>query len=415
MISTQEQQLEALNETLLEIQNDVKDATEMASKISEKFKVVSNEIKGLSSSFSNSVTKAFKDKNKGFIAGAAVYATGMAVNLIGGAVSSIKKEYELQKLLPKKQELARNKKDIIKNHLVNLENREPKLLLLLEKELKKEYNLFDSEIKSKTNLSITFEIFSLSMHIKSVCIFIISEFDAWEKNEHNSELSSPRFHETLYRIVNEIILINGVKNLKNINSGQAYLLKKYNSLLGSIFINAFNEGFLKQRNKKIEGSLVNLPSFNNVNQIFFYLNKQYKKNDRKTNWIKENSFYTEIKKHHIFYGNFFEIGKYIFLFYLAVFSIINIFSGFEISLFLITNPLLALIFTSIIYVGKLLRDWYAGRRFSFQGPSLFEIFLKTSLQIATFGVLYYAERKLAKKENNYYALFSQLNLLNKLI
>lgn len=410
MSSAQEQQLESLEEMLAEIRKDVEEATLIASKVSDKFNEVSKSIQDLSTT----ISKAFKDEGKAALAGAAVFATGLAVKLIGKAVSSINKEYELVKLLPKKQELARNKRDIIKNHLANLENREPKILILLEKELGREINLSDSEIQRKNSLSISFEIYTLSLHLKNVCYFLLAEFDAWDKCEHDSDQRSPFLNETLNLILKDIVLPDGVKSFSRINSGQAYLFKKYHSLLGSIFIKAFNEGFnIEKKTPNIkEKSMVKKPSFIFINVIFSELEVNYEKNNIHTNWIKSNYFYTEIKKVNRFYGKFLDLAIYTHIPYSILFLISYIFFANHyitdlaqiIVQLIIILPLLACIF----YIVKTIRDW-------FEENSLLRILINIPLQFFSFGSVYYAEKRLAEKEYRYYAFFNQIKNLNKLV
>ncbi|MBW3469254.1 hypothetical protein [Arthrospiribacter ruber] len=400
--SIQEQQLEGLNELFSEIRKDVEEATLMASKVSEKFKTLSEGIHDMSGVFA----KAFKND----AAGAAVHVAGYAVNLAGKAFSSIKKSYELQKLLPKKKELARNKRSIIESHSQNLESRLPKLKRLLELEIAHEFESNDIKLFEEghgKNCCSAFEVYVMSLHLYKVCDFLVSEFDAWEKDFHDSDKALPYLHNSLYQIINECLAPEGLNNLVNKSNGALFLFVKYESLLGSILINEYNEALqLEKENEKYDKKVAfsDKESYLKIRNKVAFLNDLYSNNDPKKNWIKNNYFFQEVNKVQNIQSLFFDVSKYIFMGSFALIVVIT----FDV----ISAILGAAFITPIVYLIDQALQFSKNRRFRFQNTPISERILGGIINIICLGGLWYGKKRRKEKEENYVTLFTNLNSLN---
>ena len=84
-------ELDEFKSIIEEVKKDVEEAILLASQISDKYKVLSDNIKGMSGNMS----KIFKSEK----AGAIMLLAGSLINFAGKAYSEIKKESELEKMI----------------------------------------------------------------------------------------------------------------------------------------------------------------------------------------------------------------------------------------------------------------------------------------------------------------------------
>lgn len=395
--SVQEKQSKELEDILIDIRKDVEEASLLAAEVSDKFSVISKEIQGLSKVF----TKAFKDQRAGQI----VKIAGFAVNLLGKGVSLVKEEYELMKLLPKKQALAANKKTIIFHHLNSLESKLPRFKKLLSEEANRDFSkIFRKEFEEihGKDCCSAFEMYTFSLYLYDVCFFMTKEFEAWENSKHNSDLPKPLKHNSLSKIIDEVLAPSGLKDLfkDGKKTGSMYLFSKYDGLLGSIFVNVHANAVLPKEKEKLR--IWDQANFIALTSILNQVNSFYEDDDQNPNinWISRNVFFKEIKNILKMKSAFIEYSKYIF-FGVGLLSLV-------ITQSLVFSLILSLFVTPFIFGMDKMLSYLNRERTFFQVKSLSETIFGFILQIASLGTLWYAKKQYMKKEDNYRQYFLTL-------
>ncbi|MBS9525869.1 hypothetical protein KI659_17745 [Litoribacter alkaliphilus] len=393
----QEKQSEHLQELLSEIRQDVEEITAMAAEVSEKFTAISKDIRGMSKTF----TKAFKDERAGQI----VEVAGYAVEFLGKGFSSIKKEYQLMKLLPKKQALAKAKRPIIQQHILSLEERLPRLKKLLIGEATREYlQRAEFEALHGKDIRTAFEMYTFTTYLYEVCSFMIREFDAWDNENHDSGSPMPMKYHAINRVVNDVLAPNGFTELSNLRkqTGAMYIFSKYPGILGTLFLIKYKES----QESKEDLMLSEQNRFMNVKEFYKEVSGIYSKNSGNIDlsWIGHNIYLNQIKDKLNINSMFMDYMKYLLL-GVGVFMLI-LTRNIEAAL------ILSLLFSLIIYSINNGLNYAKDQRFKFQKAPTSELVIGFFLQVISLGTLYYAKKIYKEKEEDYIGYFN--NLGNKI-
>lgn len=170
------------------------------------------------------------------LAGQALVGIG---NVVGAGISKVgdwwakrKENKQLAVLLPKKQELARNKKESILRRLPQIEKDKHRIYDACKSEVSVviDYNdkqRFDYVYKSTFEL---FEAHFIFEHCFHLCHFILDEFDAWLKGEHYSETEM----KEEYLIYNECV--GNLVNWSNLPGKAGYDLPSKLSMGGNLLL-----------------------------------------------------------------------------------------------------------------------------------------------------------------------------------
>ncbi|HPO63068.1 MAG TPA: hypothetical protein PK762_08300 [Candidatus Kapabacteria bacterium] len=197
-----------------ELQEQMNEITDMVFQVSERFENIAKNIKNNSETVGKVAKNIVKLTKYSKYAGPAGFLASTGANLLSSGVSSIgkwfsdKKEKKLlAEALPRKQQIASEKKDVLlrmiprlnkeKNNVIEFCKNEAATILTIE-----EIDRFDLISTSAKNI---FEAYYIFEHIEIWCKFFLKEFDAWLKGNHYSNEQTPDDELTYFKCVNDFI------------------------------------------------------------------------------------------------------------------------------------------------------------------------------------------------------------------
>ena len=288
-MTSKEIQLEKLTSEMNIIEQEIISISNMASEISDKFNHLSENIKGLSD-----LASALAGKK----AGSVTNLIGHGIALFGNIYADVKKDEAIAKLLPKKQEIAKIKYNIISNYKRDLDNKIESLLILFKDEVNRTYNEEDitkyEELYGQSCID-SFHLYTMSFYMAQICDFMLAEFSAWQNGQNESEYEKPDKTYILEYVVTNIIAPNGLINelQKRNSTGGFWLLTKQDSLFAAILNNITDNDNANENPKRI----VKSNSFKHLKNYLNQLKKVIKSNtNNKTEWLSNNEIYTKANK-----------------------------------------------------------------------------------------------------------------------
>src|SRR5690606_27918627 len=163
--------------------------------------ILSDKFNGLGENIQNFAAIAGFGR-KGFAAASII---GGAVKILGDVYAGMKKEDALNKLLPKKVEIAEAKTAAIQNYRGILLGQKEKYQSLLHKEITVEFKEDGRAAYQELHgeaVQNSYSIYVRSMHIIEICNYMMAEFDAWKMGLHESGLPKPDKAVVLEEVVN---------------------------------------------------------------------------------------------------------------------------------------------------------------------------------------------------------------------
>ncbi|MCX7735976.1 MAG: hypothetical protein N2319_04625 [Candidatus Kapabacteria bacterium] len=311
--STQKQkEIEELLESAKSLQNEVNEITAKALEISDKFQQIGDNISQVFDSVGSIVSNKSvgklatsiikKSKYKEFskaggelinasteLAGTLISGIGdllnVAISKYGQWKANKKREKSLKELLPKKQELAKAKKDKIQELLPKITNNKNKLLEFCKNEVKVEIDscLLDRYEYIKGSAKDIFIAYHNMNFTEKLCNFMIEEFSFWLKGEHESNLKTPTLRNTLNEDIRILFQESNFPQtalnfsyLKSISIGSLLLLND-NDLKKPALQNKEIIKFLEEFGNLRYSSLIN-PFFKNKKQLDSFYENYLKEN-----------------------------------------------------------------------------------------------------------------------------------------
>jgi hypothetical protein len=189
-------EIEILLKDALDLQEEIKEIAKLAAQVSEKFEDIGNIIQKSSKtvgSVAKQLVKATKfkgsSKEAGQLAEFGVNVIGEGVKAVGSWFAKRKEKKELEKLLPKKQELARAKKEVILRLSSRIAKDKTKITRFCQSEVS---TIMDANDKKRYLLvaegaSKIFEAYFIIDQVGQLCNYLLDEFDAWLVGEHQSQ------------------------------------------------------------------------------------------------------------------------------------------------------------------------------------------------------------------------------------
>lgn len=391
---------EKFNSELTIIEKDMAEIAQMAASVSEKFSGIGENIQSFAS------IPGFGRKGM-----AAAHIIGGAVKLFGGLYADMKKEDALQKLLPKKVEIAESKTAAVKNFGTMLEGKREEFSSLLQQELSLEFTEEGRVKYQETQAEACQNSYSLyvrSMHIVEICNYMLAEFAAWKMGKHESGMANPDKAVVLGDVVTMITTPQSLSDPTNNKlTGGMYLLSKNEPLFATL-IHKLHIDATATEKKKVK-RVANRKSFTEVKKFTRQLKKiEQSKDVNHLDWLKsiptfqqavENSKLTSL---FAYLFKFYGIGYFVFFLY------VRSSMGFGAADVLFSSLVYSAIVSAIVAGISLLifyiyEDEDAGRGMMYYG-----LFL--AFTVLTFGLMPLAFKRYLKKEKNYENFLDQLKL-----
>lgn len=310
MIQKKQAQIEILLKDALDIQQQVEDISAMAEQVSEKFAEIGSNIQNSSKivgKFAKSISKKSKYKNMSKDIGDI---TELGVNLLGKGVSKAgdwwadrKERKMLETLLPKKQELAKEKISAIQRIIPKIEKDKERVINFIKSEVIlqidfDETDRFDMLMDSSRQIFEAYYIFEQS---DVMCKFLFEEFNAWLKGEHFSNYMMPEQDDIVYSCINNLASWSKFDRLEidyklpnNINIGN-YLLLLDDDISEFTYENPELVDLMKKASKKAIRTKFSL-SNNSKERYNRFFNQVLLKND------KVKVIHKKIKRKYIWYS-----------------------------------------------------------------------------------------------------------------
>ncbi|MEG9329057.1 hypothetical protein V6B16_14015 [Salinimicrobium catena] len=269
---------EKFNSELTVIEKDMAEIAQMAATVSEKFNGIRENIQSFAS------IPGFGRKGV-----AAATIIGGAVKLFGGLYADVKKEEALQKLLPKKIELAELKTMVIQNYAKILEGQKGKFRALLEEEISFEFsdeNRATYQEGGAESCQNSYNLYVRTMHVLEICRYMLAEFAAWKTGKHESGESKPDKAVVLEDV---LAMITTPEDLCNPNNnkltGGMYLLSKNEPLFATLLQKLHIDTTATE--KKKESRVAKRKSFSEVKKFIRQLKKiENSKEVTHLEWLK---------------------------------------------------------------------------------------------------------------------------------
>ena len=403
-LNTNEKLKSVLEQSLVSIESELISISAMAEELSDKFKGFSKDI----DNFSGII---------GLIGGKEMGQTtkliSKAVNFLGDIYSEHKKSEALKLLLPKKQELANIKINVITNFLEILNKQSQSLNGLLTVEINREYNnekeLINFETLYGNSCKDTYELVIYNHYLIEVCTYILEEFKAWLNGKNESDFSKPDKTLSLeYVLDNDIFqknkLIESIKFDKG--NGGVWLLSKNKSLFAAFLNKIYKNGeSLDVKNNK---RITNNNSFKILKKNILEIDDSINiKETRNYKWLTdETSLFNNAKKAIKLESLNLFLFKYFFVYsFIALLIIYK--NKINLDFFEIISALILSVFMALFFIlfSRLL-FWVFDDENSERSIWYYLLFL--FFTILTLGVLPIAFYKYQKKERNYLLFINSL-------
>ena len=391
---------EKFNSELSVIEKDMAEIAQMAATVSDKFNGIGENIQSFASI-------------PGFGRKGAVAATivGGAVKIFGDLYADVKKEEALQKLLPKKVEIAEAKTSVIQNFLQLLNSHKEKFRLLLQQEINIEFNeegrsaYKESHAESCQN---SYSIYVRTIHMIEICNYMLEEFAAWKLGKHESSQLKPDKTMVLEDVLTMITTPEKLSDPKNDKLTGGIFLLSQNEPLFATLLNKLHLDAAATEKKK-EKRVAKRRSFTEVKKFIRKLNKiEGSKDITHLDWIRSYPIFTQAEKTfkltklYPYLLKYYGIGYFIVILYLRSSmrygAIDMIFSAIFFS-FIVSN--IAILFSLIIFYLYENND-------SGKGSVYYLLFL--TFTVLTLGLMPIAFKRYLKREEEYEDFLVQLKL-----
>lgn len=214
IIQKKQEQINILLKDALDIQSQTQEIALLAGKVSEKFEDIGNIVQKSSKAvayFAKQIAKKSKyrgiSKDVGNITESGVQLIGVGIKAFGGWWGERKKRKSNEKLLPKKQELARSKLEVIQRLIPRIEKDKDSVIKFCRSEAStfidfNEKNRYDLVINSTKEIFEAYFIFEQS---ELMCRYLLDEFNAWLKGDHQSSSEMLDATQIYYSCVENLI------------------------------------------------------------------------------------------------------------------------------------------------------------------------------------------------------------------
>ena len=387
------------NSELTVIEKDMAEIAQMAATVSDKFNGIGENIQSFA---------AIPGFGRKGVAAATII--GGAVKLFGGLYADVKKEEALQKLLPKKVEIAEAKTAVILNFIKILEGQKGKFRLLLQEEITIE---FDESSRAKyqeggaESCQNSYNLYVRTMHVLEICDYMLAEFASWKAGKHESGIAKPDKALVLEDVLSMITTPQSLSDPNNNKlTGGMYLLSKNEPLFATLLHKLHIDATATE--KKKEKRVAKRNSFKEVKKFIRQLKKIEKsKEATHLDWLQsiptfqeavENSKLTTL---FAYLFKYYGIGYFIlFLFYRS-----SLKYGFIDTVF---SSILMSAIVSTIAIPFSLMIFYLYENDESKGTGYYILFL--TFTILTLGLMPVAFNRYLKKEQNYETFLGQLKV-----
>lgn len=391
---------ENFNSQLTLIENDMAEIAKMAATVSDKFNGIGENIQSFAS------IPGFGRKGM-----AAATIIGGAVKLFGGLYADIKKEDALQKLLPKKVEIAESKTAVIQNFRQILEGKREELRSLLQQELAVEFNEEGRAEYQETKEEACQNSYSLyvrSMHIVEICNYMLAEFTAWKLGKHESGMAKPDKAVVLGDVLTMITTPQSLSDPTNNKlTGGMYLLSKNEPLFATLIHKLHIDATATE--KKKEKRIANRKSFTEVKKFTRQLKKiEQSKEVNHLDWLKSIPTFQQAVENSKLTSLFAYLFKYYGIGYFVFFLYVRSSMGFEGADVLFSSLVYSAIVSAIVSGISLLIFYMYEVDNGGRGLMYYGLFL--TFTVLTFGLMPIAFKRYLKKEKNYENFLVQLKV-----
>ncbi|MFA6090112.1 MAG: hypothetical protein WC755_09725 [Candidatus Woesearchaeota archaeon] len=213
-IERNQEQIDALLKEALDFKGQVMEIAYLSEKVSEKFEHIGNIIHKSSKSvgkFAKNIAKGTRlkgmSKEVGQIAEVGTQIIAEGIKSVGAWYTDRKERKILEKLLPQKQEIARAKLDTIIRLLPKIEKGKKSIISLCKNEASTMIDYNDKQRHGFVSKSASdiFEAYFNFEQTEQMCKFLLAEFRAWLKGEHQSDEELKQASIIYLECVNDLI------------------------------------------------------------------------------------------------------------------------------------------------------------------------------------------------------------------
>ena len=222
IVAEKEKQINEFLKEALDLQREIEEINKLAAQVSEKFQNVGLGIKKSSKEFGKIAkmiaSESSKHKKNAVIIGAL---TEISVDILGNLTGVIgkwwgnrKKNKELKKLLPVKQELAKNKLNFITKIIPKLTRSKTQVLEICKNDADLVIDFNDSKrLKQiKSGIKAGFEAFFIFENLEQTCKYMEKEFYAWLEGNHYSDMKKPESSIVFANCVGKLVEWSDIPN-----------------------------------------------------------------------------------------------------------------------------------------------------------------------------------------------------------
>jgi len=240
-IEKKEKQINDFLKEALDLQREIEEVNRLAAQVSEKFQNFGGGIKKSSKDFGEiaRIIASGNSKHKknadiiGDLTEISVDILGNLTGIFGKWWGNRKKNKELKKLLPAKQELARNKLNVITKTIPKLTRSKAQVLKICKTDANLVIDFNDTKRfkQIKTGIKKGFEAFFTFENLEQTCKYMEKEFHAWINGKHYSDMEKPESSIVFANCVGKLIEWSDIPNPES-----AYLLPEKLSVGGILLL-----------------------------------------------------------------------------------------------------------------------------------------------------------------------------------